>query len=312
MNNSKNNIIVTGGCGFIGSHLVDYLVKDYNVYVIDDESAEANDIFYKNKKAKYFKVDICEAEKLINPNIFKKTKAIFHLAAESRIIPAIENPIKATLSNVVGTTSLLNIAKKYKIKKFIYSSTSAAYGLKAKTPTDEHCAIDCLNPYSATKFAGEEMIRMFTKLYNIDSCIFRYFNVFGERSPTKGLYAPVVGIFLNQYKNKQKLTVVGNGKQKRDFIHVSDVVNANILALNHKKRLNGNVFNIGSGKNYSINQISKMVDSNIKYIPCRQGECKNTLANIEKAKKILKFSPKIDIKDWIKNAKNKLNEKNNI
>lgn len=303
MKNLKNNIIVTGGCGFIGSHLVDSLVDEYNVYVIDDESAEANDVFYKNKKAKYFKIDICDVHKLINPNVFKKTKAIFHLAAESRIIPAIENPIKATISNVVGTVSLLNIAKKYKIEKFIYSSTSAAYGLKAKIPTDESCSIDCLNPYSATKFAGEEMIRMFTKLYNIDSCIFRYFNVFGERSPTKGVYAPVVGIFLNQYKNKQKLTIVGNGKQRRDFVHVSDIVNANILALKHKKRLNANVFNIGSGKNYSINQIAKMIDKNISYVPYRQGECKNTLADISKAKKILKFCPKIDIKNWINTQK---------
>jgi len=302
MSKIKNNIIVTGGCGFIGSHLVDSLVNDYNVYVIDDESAEANDIFYKNDKATYITDDVCNVDKM-DQSIFKKTKAIFHLAAESRIIPAIENPIKATISNVVGTTALLNISKKYKIEKFIYSSTSAAYGLKAKIPTDECCAIDCLNPYSATKFAGEEMIKMFTKLYNIDSCIFRYFNVFGERSPTKGLYAPVVGIFLNQYKNKQKLTVVGTGKQKRDFVHVSDIVNANLLALNYKKRLNANIFNIGCGKNYSINQIAKMVNSNIKYIPARQGECKNTLADISKAKKILNFSPKIDIKNWIKTQK---------
>jgi UDP-glucose 4-epimerase len=302
MSKSKSNIIVTGGCGFIGSHLVDALVNDYNVYVIDDESAEANDVFYKNKKANYIKEDICNADKL-DSKIFKNTKAIFHLAAESRIIPSIENPIKATMSNVVGTTTLLNLCKKYNIQKFIYSSTSAAYGLKANIPTDENNPIDCLNPYSATKFAGEEMIRMFTKLYNVDSCIFRYFNVFGERSPTKGLYAPVVGIFLNQYNNKQKLTVVGTGQQKRDFVHVSDIVNANLLALNHKKRLNGNVFNIGSGKNYSINQIARMVDENIKYIPSRQGECKNTLADIAKAKKTLKFYPKIDIKDWIKTQK---------
>lgn len=302
MNNSKSNIVVTGGCGFIGSHLVDALVDDYIVYVIDDESAEANDIFYKNKKAKYIKEDICNADKL-NPSIFKNTKAIFHLAAESRIIPSIENPIKATMSNVVGTTTLLNLCKKYNIQRFIYSSTSAAYGLKANIPTDENNQIDCLNPYSATKFAGEEMIRMFTKLYKVDSCIFRYFNVFGERSPTKGLYAPVVGIFLNQYKNKQKLTVVGSGQQKRDFVHVNDVVNANLLALNYKNTLNANVFNIGSGKNYSINQIAKMVDKNIKYIPNRLGECKNTLADISKAKKILKYSPKIDIKDWIKTQK---------
>jgi len=298
MNNSKNNVIVTGGCGFIGSHLVDKLVNDYNVYVIDDESAESNDVFYKNPKATYFKLDILEADK-IDVSILENTKTIFHLAAESRIGPAIKNPTKATTTNVMGTVKLLEICRAYKIDRFIYSSTSSVYGLTDKLPTDELCEIDCLNPYASTKFCGEEMIRVYTKLYGVDSCIFRYFNVFGERSPTKGVYAPVIGIFLNQLKNNTPLTIVGDGEQRRDFVHVYDIVQANLLAFNHKEKINGSTFNVGSGINYSMNEIASFISDNSTHIPFREGEARHTLANISKIKNVLNFDPKIDVKTWI-------------
>jgi UDP-glucose 4-epimerase len=303
MSNLKNNIIVTGGCGFIGSHLVDQLVNDnYNVYVIDDESAESNDVFYKNPKATYFKLDILEADK-IDAFIFEKTRAIFHLAAESRIGPAIKNPTKATTTNVMGTVKLLELCRTYNIDRFIYSSTSSVYGLTEKLPTDEQCEIDCLNPYASTKFCGEEMIRVYTKLYGIDSCIFRYFNVFGERSPTKGIYSPVIGIFLNQLKNNTLLTIVGDGEQRRDFVHVHDIVQANILAFNHKEKINGSTFNVGSGVNYSMNEIASFISDNSIHIPFREGEARHTLANISKIKNVLDFNPRVDVKKWIFNQK---------
>lgn len=300
MNNLKNNVIVTGGCGFIGSHLVDRLVDNYNVYVIDDESAESNDVFYKNKKATYFKIDILDSDK-IDKSILENTKTIFHLAAESRIGPAIKNPTKATTTNVMGTVKLLELCRAYNIDRFIYSSTSSVYGLTDKLPTDESCEIDCLNPYASTKFCGEEMVRVYTKLYGVDSCIFRYFNVFGERSPTKGVYAPVIGIFLNQLKNNTALTIVGDGEQRRDFVHVYDIVQANLLAFNHKEKINGSTFNVGSGINYSMNEIASFISDNFIHIPFREGEARHTLANISKIKNILNYNPEIDVKKWIHN-----------
>jgi UDP-glucose 4-epimerase len=292
------NIIVTGGCGFIGSHLVDELVKlNHDVIVIDDLSAN-NEKFYFNDKAKYHKISICDMEQM-RP-LFKNIDYIFHLAAESRIQPSIEDPLKAVNVNVVGTTNILQLSLQNNIKRVIYSSTSAVYGLSCKFPTNESENIDCLNPYSATKFAGEEMARCFNKLHGLDVCIFRYFNVYGERSPVSGPYSLVVGIFLDQLKNNKNLTVVGDGENKRDFIHVKDIVDVNIAAMNHEGKLNSQVFNIGFGKNYKIIDIAKMISDKIEFIPARLGEAKTTLADIEKAKNILNWEPKIHISSWIK------------
>lgn len=299
----KEKVIVTGGEGFIGSHLVDRLIDmNYDVIVIDDESAESNETFYKNPNATYYNFSILELWNM-DHRIFKDVKCIFHLAAESRIGPAIKNPIKAVNTNVVGTTILLELAKEFNIKKFIYSSTSSVYGLRFILPINENNTIDCLNTYSATKFAGEEMVRMYSKLYGLDTCIFRYFNVFGERSPTKGIYAPVVGLFLKAYRQGNTINVVGDGEQKRDFVHVKDVIEANILAFLHKNPINGQVFNIGYGKYNSINELANIfVENGIKkeYIPERIGEARHTLADISLASSVLNYKPKYNIIDWIK------------
>jgi UDP-glucose 4-epimerase len=292
-------VIVTGGCGFIGGHLVDRLVDlNHDVTVIDDLSAN-NDIFYYNKKAAYHKINIINYNE-IEP-LFENIDYVFHLAAEARIQPSIENPQHAVLTNVLGTTNVLKAGIKHKIKKIIYSSTSAVYGLTEELPTNENQKIDCLNPYSVTKYGGEEMIRCFNKLYGLDACIFRYFNVYGERSPVSGPYSLVVGIFLNQLKNKENLTVVGDGMNERDFIHVSDVIEANILAMNHTEELNAEVFNIGYGENYKIIDIAKIISNNIIHLPPRIGEAKSTLANVEKARRKLKWQPKVKIHEWLKN-----------
>lgn len=296
---NKNKIIVTGACGFIASHLIDALVDlDYEVFGIDDLSAESNERFYYNDKALYSHNDINDLL-LINYNIFKECKCIFHLAAESRIGPAIKNPIKAVKTNVLGTTVLLEIARQFGIEKFIYSSTSSVYGLDCELPTAESSSINCLNPYSASKFGGEEMVRMYSKMYGLDTCIFRYFNVFGERSPTKGQYAPVIGIFLKNLKDNKPLQIVGDGEQCRDFVHVQDVVHANLLALHHCKPIMGDVFNVGTGQSYSIYDISTYISNRIEHIPARAGDAQDTLANITKIKKVLGYKPTINVKDWI-------------
>ena len=296
-------VIVTGGCGFIGSHIVDRLVElNYQVLVIDDLSASENENFYFNEKAEYHKIDICEKDKI--ESLFKDVDYVFHLAAESRIQPAIKNPSRAYNVNVIGTLNILELSRKYNIKRVMYSSTSSVYGLTNQLPTFENVSIDCLNPYAHSKYTGEELFRQYWKEYNVDSVIFRYFNVFGERSPIKGQYAPVVGIFLNQLKNNMDLTIVGDGLKKRDFIYVGDIVTANIDAMNYSGNLESKTINIGSGSNITIKEIANLISNNQVHIDPRPGEAENTLADIKIARNLLNFNPKTDVKEWIKNYKN--------
>lgn len=293
--------IVTGGAGFIGSHIVDKLIEmDYEVVVIDDESAECNDVFHKNPKAKYHKIDICDYEKILP--LFEGVKYVFHLAAESRIQPTLLRPQRACQVNMVGTCNILQAARIHGIEKVIYSSTSSAYGLKNEPPLKETMERDCLNPYSVSKVAGEDLCKMYYTLFGLKTVIFRYFNIYGERQPVKGQYAPVIGIFLRQKSAGEEMTIVGDGFQRRDFTHVSDVVTANLLAaFSNDEKILGEIFNIGTAENHSVLEISKMIDGKSCFIPQRLGEAKTTLADISKAQSLLAYNPKIKLPDWIKN-----------
>jgi len=294
--------LVTGGAGFIGSNLVDKLIDmGWDVVVIDNQSAECNEKFYWNSKAENHKLDICDYE--FTRDLYDGVDYVFHLAAESRLQPAIENPINAVIKNSVGTCTVLQCSREAGVKKVMYSSTSSAYGLN-KFPNLETDPNDCLNPYSVSKVSGEELCKMYTKLYGLKTIIFRYFNVYGNRSPTTGQYSPVIGIFLKQRDDGKSLTVVGDGSQRRDFIHVDDVVSANILAAtseNIDDEYYGQVFNIGSGKNISILEISQSISNDIIFIPERSGEAKTTLADITKAQTILKWNPNVHLEQWISN-----------
>ena len=292
--------LVTGGAGFIGSHLVDRLIEmGHEVTVIDNESSECNLEFYWNKNSKNYKLDICDYEK--TRPLYDGVNYVFHLAAESRIQPAIENPIRAVITNCVGTCTVLQCARESKVKRFLYSSTSSAYG-KNQPPCVESMVEDCLNPYSVSKVSGEKLCKMYYDLYGLETIIFRYFNVYGDRQPLMGQYAPVVGLFLKQLENDQPLTIVGDGTQRRDFTHVDDVVNANILAAisNPETESFGEVYNVGTGKNYSVNQLADMISKNQVNIPPRIGESKETLANNMKMFDTFGWTPKIDIENWIK------------
>jgi|TARA_R110002020_G_scaffold83065_7_gene205763 UDP-glucose 4-epimerase len=292
--------IVTGGAGFIGSNLVDKLVELYDkVIVIDNETADSNEQFYYNDKAE---------KHLLNVGDYKNTRplydgvdCVFHLAAESRIQPTLENPVLATLSNVVGTCTVLQCAKEAGVKRVIYSSTSSGYGLKNKIPLIETMPDDCLNPYSVTKVSGEKLCKMYTDLFGLETVVFRYFNVYGERHPIKGPYAPVIGIFIRQKQNGEELTIIGDGRQTRDFTHVSDVVSANILASNtDNKKPVGELINLGTGTNNSILEIAQMVGNKYTFLPARDGEALDTLADITKAKELLEWSPTVAVEDWIR------------
>ena len=290
--------IVTGGAGFIGSHIVDYLLaKGWYVKVIDNESAETHDKFYWNKNSENHEKDICDYDS-IRP-IFDGVDFVFHLAAESRIQPTLDNPILAAEVNTVGTCTILQCAKEAGIKRVVYSSTSASYGLINKIPNEESMGTDCLNPYSVSKVSGEEFCKIYTNLFGLETVVLRYFNVYGERQPLIGQYAPVIGLFLKQKKEGKPMTIIGDGLQRRDFTYVKDVVNANFLS-SQSNHVSGEVINVGTGENYSILELAQEIGGDYEFIEPRKGELRESLADNSKAKKLLKWRPKTNLKEWIK------------
>lgn len=292
--------IVTGGCGFIGSHIVDCLVNSgVETVVIDDNSAECNQTFYFNKNATYYNIDICEYNSILN--IFKNTDIVFHLAAESRIQPAILNPIRATNVNVLGTCNVLQASRECGIDRVIYSSTSDIYGLKNNPPLKENMQKNCINPYSITKSSGEDLCVMYNNLFGLKTISLRYFSVYGDREPTKGQYAPVIGLFLRQMKQNIPLTIVGDGLQSRDFINIYDVVSANIAAATtDNERCFGQIYNVGTGISHSILSLAKEISNNYQFLQKRPGEARHTLADISKIKSDLFWNPKVNLLDYIK------------
>ena len=296
--------IVTGGAGFIGSHIVDRLISEgFRVLVIDDESATAHEKFNKNKKATYYKLGIRNYEDIYP--LFEGVEYVFHLAAESRIQPTINNPVEACMVNFIGTVNILQASKKHNVKRVMYSSTSSAYGLTNTPPLTEDMKRDCLNPYSVSKVAAEDLCKMYYTLYGLETIVFSYFNVYGKREPIKGQYAPVIGLFLRQKKNGEHMTVVGDGLQSRDFTHVNDVVEANILAsvCKNKESL-GKILNIGSGYRYTILELAKLIGGEYKFITDREGEARTSLADITLAEKLLNWTPKHTLSDYINERQN--------
>lgn len=291
--------LVTGGNGFIGSNLVDKLVElGHDVVVIDNQSSTVHEQFYFNDSPKviYYNHDIADYHSI--RHAFDGINGVFHLAAESRIQPSIDNPVLAFRTNSLGTAVVLQCAREAGVSRVVYSSTSSAYGLSNSVPYTEEMPNDCLNTYSVAKVAGEEYCKIYTKLYGLRTVALRYFNVYGPREPLKGPYAPVVGLFLRQKKAEQPLTIVGDGRQRRDFTHVSDVVIANILAMN-SDLLNYEMFNVGSGVNYSILELADMIDFNKVSIGIRPGEARETLADISKIKRVLSWQPTKSLVDYI-------------
>ena len=291
--------IVTGGAGFIGSHIVEKLKQlDHMVVVVDNEYSD-NDNFHWRKDTLNVNIDITDYKAL--KKACTGADYIFHLAAEARIGPAIENPVNALNINTIGTCNVLQCAREVGAKKVLYSSTSSGYGLN-ESPNIETQPDDCLNPYSVSKIAGEKLCKMYTDLYGLNTIIFRYFNVFGERAPRKGQYAPVTGIFLRQKAAGEPLTIVGDGEQRRDYIYVKDVANANVMAAisNPDDDAYGQVYNVGSGKNYSVNEIASFISDDTINIPPRIGEARNSLANIDKIQKTFAWKPEVDVEQWIK------------
>jgi len=300
------NYVVTGGAGFIGSNIVNHLVNEgHTVYVIDDLSSDAHDEFYFNFKAKYYHYSVVDY--VMCSDVFNRAKPDFvlHLAAEARIQNCIEDPTKAYETNLMGTLNILALCKKYKVKRLVLSTTSAIYGLKNTGPLHEEMPPDCLNSYSLSKWNAEHACKIYSTMYGVDTVCLRYFNVYGPNQPKKGPYAPVIGVFSRQKEAGQPLTVVGDGEQTRDYIHVYDVVAANIASCNYPELLRGEVYNVGTGKNYSVNWIANKIQPNpslITHITARQGEAKDTIANINKINSNLGWEPSISLEDWLSNV----------
>jgi len=293
----KVKYLVTGGAGFIGSNLVDKLISlGHDVICIDDESAECHEQFYWNDKAQNYKYDICDYD-LIAP-LFRDIDCVFHVASDARIQPAILNPKKSIQSNAVGTANVLELCRVNNVDRLIYSSTSSSYGKKALLPNQETQPSDPLTPYSAAKVFGENLARVYFNLYGLKTISLRYFNVYGDRQPLKGQYAPVIGLFLKQKREGRPLTVIGDGSQRRDFTHISDVIQANIFASEVYNGF-GEVYNIGYGSSYSILEIANIISNNIQFIPPRIGEVQETLASNLKFKGLTGWTPKISLMDWI-------------
>ena len=295
--------LVTGGAGFIGSNLVDRLLElGSEVIVIDNEYSDAHEQFYWNPKAQNYKYDIRDYEN--TRQLYDGVDYVFHIAAEARIQPAILNPIEAVSINSVGTCTVLQCSREAGVKRVVYSSTSSGYGMN-QSPNIETQPDDCLNPYSVSKVNGEKLCKMYTNLYGLPTILFRYFNVYGERQPLKGQYAPVVGIFLRQRAVGEPLTIVGDGNQRRDFTHVRDVVQANILAAIEEVDSDafGQVYNVGTGNNYSVNEIARMISDNTINIAPRPGESRVTLANNQKLRRTFGWEPTMKLEDWINGQK---------
>ena len=280
--------LVTGGAGFVGTNLVKrLLVENHEVVVFDNYSTG----FKKNRQddCEYFEVNI--TDKMSLPWFFSMIKdidVIFHMAALPRIKPSFENPKEVCDVNVVGTQNILEYAKKNEIP-VIYAGSSSFWGGTYK------------NPYTFSKWQGEELCKMYERIYGLAVTICRFYNVYGDHMPTEGEYRTVLPIFLEQYKNGESLTITGDGEQRRDFTHVDDIIDAMMRVVYCNKW--GNTYELGRGKNYSINEVAEMFGGERVYIDEIPGETRNTLCRSELARKKLKWKPEIDLKDWVRDNK---------
>ena len=290
-------VLITGGAGFIGSHLSDYLIKKKNiskVIVIDnikDGSVQNLKNSFKSNKFKFYKADINNFREIVKK--FKSIDLVYHLAALSDVVPSIDKPIDYMHSNIIGTVNVLEAMRKANVKKIIYAASSSCYGITKNVPTKETHQINTIYPYSLSKNIGEQIIIHWSKTYNISFVSLRLFNVYGTRSRTNSAYGAALGVFIKQKLSNYPFTIIGSGKQKRDFIHVNDVVRAFFLA--SKKFVKNQIINIGSGKPRSVLEMVKILEGKKTFIPKRPGEPDITHANIEKAKKFLKWQPKISL-----------------
>ncbi len=284
----NKHYIVTGGAGFIGSNLTDALIAlGHRVTVIDNLATGRLENI--NTKAKFINADICKSED-IQP-VFHGKDGVFHLAALPRVQRSITNPIETNSTNVSGTLNVLWAAKEMGVKRVVYSASSSAYGEQKKLPFKESMRPNPMSPYGLQKYIGEEYCRLFAMLYKLETISLRYFNVYGERMAETGPYCTVMKIFMNQKARGEPMTIRGDGEQRRAFTNVNDVVRANILAMESPNVGRGEVLNIGTDKNYSVNEIAKLIKGKTIHVQ-EVVEPRATLADYALAKRLIGWEPK--------------------
>tara|TARA_R110002073_G_scaffold38161_9_gene109702 strand:+ start:852 stop:1760 length:909 start_codon:yes stop_codon:yes gene_type:complete len=297
-------VLVTGGAGFIGSNLVDQLISDgADVLILDNLSTGKKENV--NPEAQFIMCDIAYAKIDYLVEQMEGVDVVFHLAAKARVQPSIEDPVSFHDANVTGTLNILLAAHTAGVKRVVYSASSSCYGDTLKFPTPEYAPKKPMSPYGLQKYLGEQYCKMFSNVYGLDTVSLRYFNVYGERMLLEGGYCLVMGVFASQMLDGKPMTIANDGEQRRDFTYVGDVVKANILAATHKKSLNGDVFNIGNGKNFSVNEVADMFGGEKKYGEKRI-EPSQTLADNSKANLDLDWQPTGNLPIWIKKYKKEL------
>jgi nucleoside-diphosphate-sugar epimerase len=295
MSSESRIVLVTGGAGFVGSHLVDELVgRSLRVRVLDSLATGKRSNL--NPRADVIESDIRDLD-AIRP-AFEGVDCVFHTAAMARVPLSIEKPLETHAANATGTLNVLVAARDAKVRRVVNSGSSSVYGDQPSLPLHEDMAPNPLNPYALQKMIGEYYTRQFHQLYGMQTLTLRYFNVYGPRMTAEGAYLTVISIFLRQRKAGEPLTIDGDGEQTRDFTHVHDVVRANILAMDCETA-DGRAINIGAGNNVSINAIAGMIGGPLTHRAPRRGDARNTLADNREAAKVLGWHPAIDLRQGI-------------
>ncbi|MBY0539682.1 NAD-dependent epimerase/dehydratase family protein [Patescibacteria group bacterium] len=299
MNTQKKKAVVTGGAGFVGSHVTDALIaQGFEVAVIDNLSGgKAENV---NPKAVLHELDVRDYEKILP--IMEGAQYVFHLAALPRVQYSIDYPEETNSVNVGGTLSVLRAAHAAKVSRVVYAASSSAYGNQEKLPLSEDMLADPLSPYGLQKYVGELYAKVFATVYGLQTVSVRFFNVYGPRLDPDGAYALVIGKFLKQRKEGKLMTITGDGEQTRDFTHITDIVNGMIAAATSPKVGKGEVINLGRGKQVSVNELAKLIGGPVEYIPPRI-EPKRTEADIRKAKELLGWEPKIGLEEGVAELK---------
>ncbi len=295
MTQQGKHAVVTGGAGFIGAHLVEALIeRGWDVDAID--SLIGGNREHVHPKARFHEIDIRDTDGL-RP-LMIGADCVFHLAALPSVEHSIQYPQETHEVNCTGTLNVLHAAKEGGAKRFVYSASCASYGEQDSTPFHESLPANPLSPYALQKYIGEHYARMYAGLHGLPTVSLRYFNVYGPRQNPAGPYASVLGRFLVQKGEGVPLTITGDGEQTRDFTHVRDVVRANILAAESENVGRGEVINIGSGRNVSINELAALFEGPTEHIPARQ-EIRDALADITRAKEMLGWSPNVHFEDGV-------------